>query len=280
MPRLTDFLKSAAHPFHKSGTAFQVISDLHLETCKQYDSFEIPPSAPYLILAGDVGRLVDYPDYLKFLERHVSQFKYIFLVLGNHEFFGMTHAHGLRAAKHLVAETPLQGKVQLLDHTKFDIPDTNITMLGCTLWSAIATDAKEIVKFKVRDFQKILEWTVEAHNLCHQSDVSWLQRTVWQVPRERHVVVVTHHAPCVEGTSSPELAGNRWSSAFATDLIAPSKWPPNIKTWIFGHTHYSTEFEKDGIKLVSNQRGDTVKSPSGKGKIDAHEFNVRRVIHV
>lgn len=46
--------------FDKSSASFQVLSDLHLEVYQQYLSFEIPVCAKYLILASDVGRLVDY----------------------------------------------------------------------------------------------------------------------------------------------------------------------------------------------------------------------------
>lgn len=46
---------------------FQVMSDLHLEVGQQYTSFRISPCAPYLILAGDIGRLSDYVAYRDFL---------------------------------------------------------------------------------------------------------------------------------------------------------------------------------------------------------------------
>jgi hypothetical protein len=44
------------------------------------------------------------------------------------------------------------------------------------------------------------------------------------------------------------------TSAFATDLFNGEDWP-NAKLWVFGHTHFTTEFRKDGIKVLSNQRG-------------------------
>lgn len=40
-------------------TSFQILSDLHLEINQEYLSFEIPVCAEHLVLAGDVGRLVD-----------------------------------------------------------------------------------------------------------------------------------------------------------------------------------------------------------------------------
>lgn len=52
------------------------------EVEKQYSTFEIPPSALCLVLAGDVGRLVDYKSHLAFLARQTQGFEKVFLVLG------------------------------------------------------------------------------------------------------------------------------------------------------------------------------------------------------
>ncbi|KAJ4331393.1 hypothetical protein N0V95_009893, partial [Ascochyta clinopodiicola] len=47
----------------------QILSDLHLNHTNQYPTFHIPASAPTLLLAGNIGRLIDYPLYLSFLTR-------------------------------------------------------------------------------------------------------------------------------------------------------------------------------------------------------------------
>jgi len=44
-------------------TPFQINSDLHLEVGQQYATFDIKPSAEYLILAGDIGKLIDYDKF-------------------------------------------------------------------------------------------------------------------------------------------------------------------------------------------------------------------------
>ncbi|KAF5867400.1 putative ser thr protein phosphatase superfamily protein, partial [Botrytis fragariae] len=66
----------------QSAPNFQILSDLHLEVCSQYYTFSIAPVAPYLILAGDIGRLIDYEGYLAFLAKQTAQFEKVFLVLG------------------------------------------------------------------------------------------------------------------------------------------------------------------------------------------------------
>ena len=100
--------------FAQSTVPFQILSDLHLEVNQQYSTFDIPAAAPYLVLAGDAGRLVDYDAYLDFLKRQTDQFRSVFLVLRNHEFYGTSFANGLERAKRLEDEPCLNGKLALL----------------------------------------------------------------------------------------------------------------------------------------------------------------------
>ncbi|KAJ5360688.1 hypothetical protein N7517_009879 [Penicillium concentricum] len=46
-----------------------------------------------------------------------------------------------------------------------------------------------------------------------------------------------------------------------------------VKIWVFGHTHYTTEFKERGISVVSNQRGYVLPWKTEKGN-----FDVRRVV--
>jgi hypothetical protein len=48
------------------------------------------------------------------------------------------------------------------------------------------------------------------------------------------VVVMTHHAPTFEKTSSPKFERTAMSSIYATDLTSMFGKP--IVAWLFGHT--------------------------------------------
>ncbi|KZF23721.1 hypothetical protein L228DRAFT_246563 [Xylona heveae TC161] len=201
----------------RPSVSFQVLSDLHLEINKQYSSYDIPVCSPYLILAGDVGRLADsdYNEYRDFLCRQTERFEKVFLVLGNHEFYGLSFAAGLEKAKQLEKEHCFSGRLVLLHQTRFDFdcncstssslvppvspspllspyfsprscPCPRVTILGCTLWSQIPDDAKTraIVKSKIKDFQNIHDWTIDDHNAAHESDVAWLRQQVGLIQRE------------------------------------------------------------------------------------------------
>ncbi|KAI1098453.1 Metallo-dependent phosphatase-like protein [Jackrogersella minutella] len=262
------FLKSFRERLHPSNPRIQIVSDLHLELGQQYSSYVIPPSAPFLLLGGDIGRLVDYDEYLKFLEVHVRQYDKVFLVLGNHEFYGLGYEVGLDTARRLSEEPSLAGKVLLLHRTRWDNPNSTLTILGCTLWSEIPDRACGIVESKVNDFKQIPGWSARKHNMIHAEEVDWLRSQIGQgVPHDgktkRRILIVTHHAPCVEGTSRPEHVNNPWSSAFATDLVVQGGWH-GVKTWVFGHTHYSVKLFRDGIKIVANQRGYVLPGEAGQ----------------
>lgn len=122
-------------------SSIQILSDLHLEEPKSYDTFEIIPMAPYFALIGDIGCAKD-PEYLSFLERQLSKFKIVFLVLGNHEPFHNSWATTKRRLKQFEKEIAVKnsdgnlGSFVVMDETRYDI-SPNLTVLGCTLFSGI-----------------------------------------------------------------------------------------------------------------------------------------------
>ncbi|KAJ5416794.1 uncharacterized protein N7487_000344 [Penicillium crustosum] len=178
-------------------TNASVLSDLHPEINQQY-SFGTPVCSKYLILAGDIGRLEDYNHYRDFLQNQTSKFEIVFLALGNHEFYETTFNSGLEKVKQVEKEPY--------------IPDSGVTLLGCTLWSQIPQESTDIVHSKISYFQKIKGWSVEQHNKTHESDLTWLRgeiQTLRETSQEkRSVLVVTHHAPFLQRTSSPQHAKN------------------------------------------------------------------------
>lgn len=267
-----------------SGIRVQILSDLHLEVGQQYSSYTFPVSAPFLLLGGDIGRLIDYDGYLTFLEAQVSRYQKVFLVLGNHEFYGLDYESGLETAQRLSEEPKLASAVMLLNKGRWNDTQSNLTVIGCTLWSSIPEDASSIVESKVSDFQKIDGWTVQKHNEIHADETFWLRKEVEEARNAgRRLLVATHHAPCIQGTSRPEHLSNPWTRAFATDLLDQDGWD-GINTWVFGHTHYSTDLRRNGIRVVANQRGYVLPGSMvvhGKtSKKDSHSFDAAMTITV
>lgn len=275
----------------------QILSDLHLEVGQQYSSYAFPATAPYLILAGDIGRLIDYEGYLQFLTSQVHRYTRILLILGNHEFYELEYEQGIEEARRLVAEPALESKVTLLHRERWDDPESSLTVLGCTLWSALPPESRETVALMVSDFKKINGWTTEKHHQIHEEEVAWPRGQLRSLEvgakhNPRRILVATHHAPCVNGTSRPEQAANSWSPAFVTELLASNDWS-GVKAWVFGHTHYSADFTHKGIRVFANQRGyilpksydaqrEETERHEGwpKKKLKDHEFDASKCISV
>lgn len=281
--------------FPASSLRVQVLSDLHLEVGQQYTSYTFPASAPLLLLAGDIGRLKDYHSYLHFLHAQATRYTKVFLVLGNHEFYDLEYEQGLALAQRLIAEPSLVDKVVLLHRAHWDDPNSSLTIIGCTLWSALPGHVHQIVAAKVKDFQKIQQWTPERHNQVHIEELAWLRERVASLHLAgRRLLVATHHAPCIEGTSRPEHVANPWTAAFATDILQLPGVCDGVGTWVFGHTHYSTEFVRDDIRIVANQRGYVLpgsvtaraeeevegRKRKKKRRADSHVFDASRYISV
>lgn len=244
-------------------TRVQIMSDLHLEVGQQYQIFDFPVAGKWLVLAGDIGRLIDYEGYRTFLERQVTRYEKVALVLGNHEFFELTYEDGISKAKQLSDEPSLTAKLVLLNRGVWKDESSGLVIMGCTLWSFVPDSAKAVVESKISDYKKIGGWSVLKNNERHAEEAAWLESELQSLssaaragPRQhgRNVLVVTHHAPSLAGTSAPEHANNPWTPAFATDLL-PRLDTTRVKTWVFGHTHYTTELDSGGVHLIANQRG-------------------------
>lgn len=168
----------------KQALPFHVLSDLHLEVDQQYASFEFPVCADYLILAGDVGCLADYDAYLYFLQKQAERFVTVFLVLGNHEFYKESFESGVEKTRRLEKEPCLNGRLVVLHRRRYDAPDSNVTILGCTLWSRVSERSSDNVRQKVQDFHQIENWAIDNHNAAHDADSEWLLRELEAIQEE------------------------------------------------------------------------------------------------
>ena len=183
------------------------------------------------------------------------------LVLGNHEFYGISRTEGLDLARMLEEEDGTLGRLKVLNRTRLNF-GPSLCILGCTLQSNIAPKSRIAVEGRVKDFQRIPGWTVDQHNIEHGKDLEWLRSEIRSITegsdssnQAKRILVITHHAPIKKGSSHPKLAGNLCTDAFATDLIGVHKEMDRVQWWIFGHTHYTTHWRQQGITLVSNQCG-------------------------
>ena len=160
--------------------------------------------------------------------------------------------------KEVAADPSIPGKFVYLNRTRYDVSAT-LTVLGCTLWSALNPDDLDILSWALTDFKRIEGFDPAAFTALHQRDLAWLNATVEDIAArepDRQIIIFTHHAPTVRDTGDPKFDGQPSNSAFATELTGQPCWKSGkVKFWGFGHTHWCCDFERDGVRVYSNQRG-------------------------
>jgi hypothetical protein len=263
-------------------TAFQILSDLHLETHSY--GYSIPQTAPNVALLGDIGHVANDALFV-FLERQLQRYWNVFFLLGNHEpVLGSWPAARQRVRdfaarmERLRAQSTL-GRFVFLDQTRHDVSDT-LTVLGCTLFSRVTREQAAEVGSRLVDFNQIQSWTVGDHVDAHAADLRWLNEQVAAISEaepQREIVVFTHHSPSLDPRAVDERhRGSTVSSGFATDLGEEECWTSRaVVMWAFGHTHFSCDFTDEvGKRVVANQRGYGI---APKGTFDAGKvFSVGR----
>jgi hypothetical protein len=261
---------------------FQLLSDLHLETetdahNSAYSTYTITPSAPYLILAGDIGELFSDEQYAFFLWRHIDHFKHIYVVLGNHEYHHMEY-HGAQENAKLLetsARYRLEEKVTFLMTNAARIPELKITIIGATLHTFIPDSARDEIATRIKDFSLITNWDTTKHNHSHFRDLQFIRTCIAGAPADDRILVVTHHSPTLHNYCAPQYHGSGISNAFATEILnatgpdsfAAWEGREKVKVWAYGHTHYCTDWiwnppaedmegvPGDGVRIGANQRG-------------------------
>ncbi|KAI9658845.1 MAG: hypothetical protein M1831_003871 [Alyxoria varia] len=245
----------------------KILSDLHLEAPAAYDVFEIrPEKATHLALLGDIGNVRDEGPF-EFLKRQLALFSVVFFLLGNHEPYHSDWSQAVQEVSDFEekvnnprdGEDVDMGKFVFLNRTRYDI-SSSTTILGCTLFSKVLPQQFDSVSFGMNDFYYIDNWTVEQHCEAHERDVAWLNEQVLDIANnepDRKIVILTHYSPTVDPRSiNPAHRESKISSGFSTDLRAEGCWrEPAVKLWAFGHTHFNCDFEADGKRVYTNQRG-------------------------
>ena len=226
----------------------QVLSDLHMEMRDAV--FDFPKKALYLILAGDIGN-PSSDIYQTFLWEQADRFEKVFVVSGNHEYYGRT----LEETDEIINNICKQRENLIyLNQTAYDLDDDYV-VLGTTLRSEMADEQRPDISYFLADMHFIKNWSFEKNNWQHTKEKAWPKSAIKDVEkREKLAIVVTHHNPSFRGTVAPKYEGNSLSTAFCTNLEDIMKLP--VVCWNFGHTHFSCDHMFNGeCRLVSNQLG-------------------------
>jgi len=236
----------------------QYASDLHLEFPKNREFISANPLIPVadtLILAGDTlvfnpstYQPIDeqYDSYIDYLS---NNFKQVFLLPGNHEFYG-----GFDISKTLHSfEMPLRENVTYINNMSVIINDYKI--IFSALWTYIPNS------FPTRyfgDFHSCMynyeRLTIKAYNEAYEISKEYIKSEIKNNSRKHKLLIVSHHLPSFK-LIDPKYANNRLNNGFASmsdSLISLS----NAKFWIYGHSHSNTNMRLIGqTKMITNPLG-------------------------
>jgi hypothetical protein len=234
----------------------QYASDLHLEMYTEVPKFEtlLKPVAPYLALAGDIGQ----PPQLKDLFAWIApQWKRIFYLPGNHEYYGGNLEEREQELRQLVS---LHENIHFLHpSSSYFCEEENVAVVGGTLWSEVPRNSRWR---KCNDYRHIRTRTtvgdpglavLEKLNELHKEHRTLLedQIEVWR-NRGAEICAITHHLPSFR-LIHPQFWGSDVNQCFASGADALLK--PPVRLWIYGHSHTCSYHTIKGVLCVSNARG-------------------------
>jgi len=223
----------------------QYISDLH----ENY--VFVKPIADFIAVIGDITSPFN-PDYEKYLHYLSHNFRAVFVVMGNHEYYYTIFKN---------AESKMQDicnkftNVFLLNNKSVLV--NGILIVGSTLWSDINKDSFNYLNCK--DFIKMddrKKMTIRDYLQKHKESVNFIEE---EVKKGYPTVILTHYAPL------NEMNGNRihspYSSGFSTDLSYINNetyklYGADIRAWLSGHTHNCISICRNKILYSSNCLGE------------------------
>ncbi len=239
-----------------------LVSDLHLELA------EAPAlkGGDILLLAGDIWTAAHIENrgaarrrFEAFCKTELKKYGLIFLVHGNHEYYGSTLEAAPRIIEEFLEEHAPQAIV--LDNASYTVGD--VCFIGSTLWATHGVGqpgAELIIGAHLTDFREIrfgdrLPFTPKTANALHRKAIAFLeQELAYQNQAGRSCIVVTHHAP-----SFKSKAGRRYTlnldAAFYSNQERLIKANPQIALWAHGHSHATCRYRIAETLVVSNQRG-------------------------
>lgn len=266
-----------------------VISDVHLEFQEWRRAWDVTAiDCDAHILAGDIG--VGFQGLEFALKRFT---KPVIYVCGNHELYGQ---RSVQEWWHKARAKLVGSSVHLLENESVVIG--NVRFLGCTLWTDFALFGDErqeaigrLAEKEMSDFGNIfltrrgpinfdadpyafgftrrrsgdhLTWRHVA--ALHRQSRDFLEAELQKVGPWNKTVVVTHHAPSVNGIE--QEPADELDAAYASHLDA---LVARADLWVHGHVHRAREYAGTlGGRVAQNARG---YADSGLGKVPGFEWN-------
>lgn len=239
--------------------AFDLISDLHVETWDTFDWTD-QPTAPYCVVAGDVSR--DH-DLVAETLAHLSKcYAGVFYIDGNdeHRFRLEDLGDSYRSLKKQIEN--IKGVVYLQDNV---VIINGVAILATNGWWGYDFDASvdyDATQAWYRDYVQSSQSAADSIVGIAYHDAAYMTNSIRKLQTHKEVksiVVVSHTLPApwlcehdidIVGTPRFNCMGNQH-----LQLCLDEDTENKIKVWAFGHYHRPVDRDFAGIRYVSNPRG-------------------------
>nr|WNL49717.1 calcineurin like phosphoesterase [Marseillevirus sp.] len=224
-----------------------LLSDCHLELSPQKlqkflkGKLLVPNKKKVLCLCGDIGNPWS-KNYSKFLAWCSESFEFVFVVAGNHEYYG---EHTMEETDQRLYElSKSHSNVEFLQNSSFEYK--GVLFVGSTLWTDVPDDADELMN----DYLEIPEISPELIRCKWNNSASFLLR---EISKGKKTVVLTHHCPLDE--DKPLGDKQDYRECYCSNLGFLAK--ENVAAWFWGHTHVPFYEKRGNTVFASNPKGYT-----------------------
>jgi len=231
----------------------RLLSDLHHEfrhktfkdqTFLQYQGEDV------LVLAGDIAvgakNVADVLDW--FIMAGHNRIVY---VPGNHEYYGGMYTEVQQELAD-VCRSRSEWVILLQPGTKLVLD--GVVFFGGTLWTNFSEDplAQSLSREMTSDFRVIKQFKTQMCKALYYNDLAWIHKVYKQYPDHKKVIV-THFLPAKECVH-PKYVNSELNHYFANSL---GSWIESLDntTWLFGHTHDTTNLTLGTTNLHCNPMG-------------------------
>lgn len=242
--------------------AFDLISDLHIDTWDQPLVWTGLATSPYCVVAGDVCR--NRLDLVRVL-RHLGEcYRAVFYIDGNDEHVDHWHDLGAsyqdltRRIKRIPNLVYLQDNVVVIE---------GVGILATNGWWGFDFAPRANPALSSKWYQN--KWDQPLNSSILQSisrqasfDATYLCNSVRRLQTHndvRHIVMVTHTVPLPELIEHDiDLSGtHRFNCMGNSGMISclGQDFERKINTWCFGHYHMPVDQVRHGVRFVNNCRG-------------------------
>ena len=230
----------------------QYCSDLHLEfeeNSRFLLNHPIEVCGDILILAGDIVPLLDRYLNSRFFDFISDNYKQVFWVPGNHEFYYRNITDFDSSFNYKVRDN-----ISILNN--FDLEFNGVRFVFSTLWSRISEKNEKYIEQNVADFEYITSndklFRVSDFNNLHDVSLEFIKKSMYN--ESKKLVIVTHHLPSFS-CNRPSHNNSAINEAFCVDLTDNIK-TGNARFWIYGHSHCNQKPLYIGKTiLLTNQLG-------------------------